>query len=136
MKYNLVDDYNKIAYPIKEGNFQGASSPNLCYVVYNNITKLTKVGITKNLKERLRALECQSGCSITTLIVLELEPECDESALFIEQYVHYYFRDKRTIGEWFYLNIKDIIEIKNLFWAIEGCFIEEIQREDIPPLIN
>ena len=33
-------------------------------------------------------------------------------------------------------NIKDIIEIKNLFWAIEGCFIEEIQREDIPPLIN
>ena len=73
----------------------------------------------------LQQLECQSGCKLNPLLVLELEIGVCESSQYIEKYLHNYFKDKRFIGEWFSLNKKDLIEIRNLFYQIDGIEITD-----------
>lgn len=61
-----------------------------------------------------------SGMNIFILISLELLPGNDESPEFIEKFLHNFYIDKRVKGEWFQLSIRDIIEIRNLFYEIYG----------------
>jgi hypothetical protein len=44
---------------------------------------------------------------------------------FIEKQLHIFFKEKRKVGEWFELSVKDIIQIRNLLWEIDGEDIED-----------
>lgn len=94
------------------------------YVLYNPLNNLYKIGITDNFIERLRNLINGSGCDMDIIIVLELG-YIDERSSFIEEKLHKYYKNKRIRGEWFSLNEKDIEDIKELFWKIEGVNICE-----------
>lgn len=115
--------------------FQSVGYPNhpICedgckfiYLSFNPQTRLVKIGVTNTPKTRARQIVNSSGMNIFTLILLELLPEYDESPQFIEKFLHNFYIDKRVKGEWFRLSIRDIIEIRNLFYEIYG---EDIQDE-------
>jgi len=43
--------------------------------------------------------------------------------------LHTFFKNKRKIGEWFNLDIKCLLAIKNLFYKIEGEYIWDYTKE-------
>jgi hypothetical protein len=90
------------------------------YLFFNPVTKLSKVGITSNPNERIKHMICSVGTNIYNLIELRLQIDYDESAKYIEQYIHQYFYNKRTYGEWFNLSLIDMCDIRSLLWEIEG----------------
>ena len=67
--------------------------------------------------------------NIKLLIAIEPEVGYDESAAKIEEFLHRYFRNKKCNGEWFNLTIKDILEIRQLFWHIDGDYIIDEIKE-------
>lgn len=54
---------------------------------------------------------------------IELQTDYDEPSEFLEKYLHSYFKPKRVYGEWFNLTLKDICEIREFIWEIEGEWI-------------
>lgn len=101
-----------------------------CYVVFNHDNGTFKIGVSNNLNQRIRQLITQSGCSISVVFAIELEVGYDEPSEVLEKALHKYFEDKRSIGEWYKLNIRDLIKIKNLFWEhIEGSDIQDNFKE-------
>lgn len=114
----LVDKYKiDVNYP---NHIKCVENCTCVYLFLNESSGLCKIGVTNNPRTRLRQLECSSGMSLSPLIFIELQPDYDENAHFLEKYLHEYFKSKRQFGEWFNLSIRDIIQIKNLFWFIEG----------------
>ena len=85
------------------------------YVIYNFDNKLYKIGITNNIKARFRQLVTQSGCNLHLLFDIWFENCYDESAGLAESKLHEYFRPKRKQGEWFDLNLRDLVKIRR--WA-------------------
>lgn len=70
----------------------------LVYVVYNSELNITKIGKTRNIKQRLIALSAASGCELT--VIYTTNPLLDYSRIEIE--THKKFKDKRRFyGEWF-----------------------------------
>lgn len=116
--------YEKVEYPISD-KIRKMPEKKCVYLIANPVTKLCKIGITDNLYSRVQNLRSQSGCNLSVLIAIELELGYDEPAVLIEQVIHEFFHQKRIGGEWFNLNIKDIIQIKNLLYGIEGDWIED-----------
>lgn len=130
----LVDWYKtRIKYPLahkKSGSYFGPNSfPGFVYVIKNTLNDLYKIGITTNLKNRIRSLTTQSGCELMVVLYIELHYDYDESPSTIEKELHTYFKNKRTLGEWFTLDVKDLIRIRQLFWHIEGEWIEDNIKE-------
>jgi hypothetical protein len=109
---------------------------NYIYVIYNPLNGLYKIGMTGDFLTRYNNLMNGSGCIFDIIIVLELG-YIDKRAGFIEAMLHEYYDDKRIIGEWFKLNVKDINDIKELLWEIEGIsinegqFMENVTEDDI-----
>jgi hypothetical protein len=99
------------------------------YVFYNQSTGLYKIGITNMPRDRKRRLETQSGCFIDTVLLICLQVEYDESAEFVESYLHKHFAEYRHHGEWFRLSIKQLIQIRNLFYHIYGDDFYDYLRE-------
>jgi hypothetical protein len=99
---------------------QKEDTPDWCYLMYSPTSNLFKIGITGNLKQRQKHLISQSGTHISLLFSIQLEPEYDESAKFIEQTLHCFYKDRRCLGEWFKLNRRDCIEIYDTFIHIGG----------------
>lgn len=123
LPHYLVDDYkDKINYP---NHLKATEDCIYVYLIRNPLNGLCKIGITNNTKIRISQLENSSGMRLQMLIYIELEPNYDESALYIESYLHNFFNHKRVLGEWFNLSIKDIIAIRNLFYEIEGDYIQD-----------
>jgi hypothetical protein len=106
-------------------NYIDGQNNEYVYVVFNPLNMSTKIGITTNVKDRLAKINTQSGIKNELLLLLELEPDRDERAALIEDALHGFFYNKRTIGEWFNLSIKDIIQIRDIFWFIEGSDIDD-----------
>lgn len=119
---NLIDLYQKDTYPINEFCDEKTK---FVYLFYNETTKLCKIGITSDAKVRLRQLINSSGMLIKPLIVIELEPNYDEPAKYIEKWLHDYYSDKRKVGEWFNLTLRDAVKIRRFFWDIEGYCIDD-----------
>ena len=118
LHFDLTKHYlNEVMYPLK--TFCGIDCKYL-YVLYCPLTKLTKIGITNNVRGRLRKLSCSIGSDVVTLLVLECQVGVDEKPKDLEAYLHNYFKGKRKCGEWFDLNIKDLIKIRQFIYAIEG----------------
>jgi hypothetical protein len=90
------------------------------YVIYCYGTNLTKIGITDKIKERVKQICCSTGVLCDLVFAIQLMPEYDECPLFIEKSIHKYFKANRKFGEWFTLSVRDVIQIYNLFWSIEG----------------
>lgn len=118
IKYNIISEYEKqVNYPNHERCHESCK---WVYLLLNTSNGLYKIGVTNKINERIRQISTTSGVMIKNIISLQLQPDYDESPPFIEKWLHKYFQDRRGIGEWFYLNIKDVILIRNLFWRIEG----------------
>ena len=114
---SMVDDYIEKHYPVKVFCMR---SDETVYLLQNPITQNYKIGITADLNRRVRDLSCASGVELNIIAYIKLQPECDEPASQIESYLHSYFKDKRTVGEWFSLTMLDLKMIATLFWTIEG----------------
>lgn len=106
------------------------------YLVANEITRLCKIGITNNIDNRIGQIRTANGVGIDLLVCIELEVGYDENAKYIENYLHTFFKHKRTFGEWFKLNAKDILAIRNLFYEIFGDYILDNLHFNKQKLIN
>ena len=90
-----------------------------CYLIYNPITNLYKIGITGNIDNRINQLRCQSGCDLILIGYVNSAKEIDVSAKSIELFLHEYFKNKRKIGEWFDFSKKDLIQINSFSNSVE-----------------
>lgn len=125
---NLVDRYNS---DLDYRNIDKATEDmRYVYLVCNPLTKLYKIGITNNPKGRFAQIRNASGMDILEMILLELEIGYDENANYIEKYLHNYFKPKRKFGEWFSLNLNDVLSIRDLFYDIEGDMIWDFQFDE------
>lgn len=126
--HTLVPDYFcQVDY--ENNNQRTTKDCKFIYLFRNPLSKLCKIGISNNPTVRFQKLQTESGIKLQKLLILELEINYDESPEYIEKYLHNYFKNKRVIGEWFNLSIKDIIQIRNLFYCIEGDWIEDYLKE-------
>jgi hypothetical protein len=133
MRQYLNEFYTKeLPYPLNDNQiFDNPNEARYVYVFANPITKLCKIGITKNVRDRFMKLRNSAGVNLISLIVLDLEFNYDEKAILVEEILHKYFKEKRKVGEWFNLNLKDIIQIRNLFWSIEGSDVQDNVKEGL-----
>jgi len=141
--YNtLMMDYNSfIPYPLKpeqintpDPNAEPLSDNDWVYVLYNPLSKQTKIGRTTNLSNRMRSLRSQSGIDYKLLIAIDLEAGYDENSKTLEGFLHNHYEDYRNIGEWFTLSLRDILAIRSLFWFIDGQYIKDNVKETITDL--
>lgn len=129
MKKYLEDEFFKV---IKYPNHPKAKlGCRFVYLFRNPLTELCKVGVTDNPLRRLGQISTTSGMEVQNLITLECEVDYDEDPKFIEQFIHKHYKKKRKIGEWFNFSIKDIIEIRNLFYSIYGEDIQDSVKEHL-----
>jgi len=75
------------------------------YILQNENLRI-KIGVSSNIKTRLKAIEAVSGCKIKLLRLVE-------NGFYLEAKLHEYYKSKRYIGEWFNLNSEDIKFIIN-----------------------
>ena len=120
--YKLIEWYkNNVDYTTIEVTdklqINGITGPYV-YIFYNGNTKLYKIGKTLEISKRRRDISNMSGVKIEIVIGLELEQGIDESHHHVEKLLHTFFQKKRVIGEWFILDLKDLISIDNLFWEV------------------
>lgn len=114
MQNRLHDMYFKDTYPIK----QYALQDECLYLLYNSVTKFSKIGITTNIIQRQRNLETSGGISLNLIGLCEIEKNEHEPAKYVEKYLHNYFKEKRKQGEWFLLTLCEQLQITNLFIEI------------------
>lgn len=79
------------------------------YVYLIEQNGLHKIGITKNLKNRMTAMKTSSGHPIDLIWSMHY-PAMDE----LEHALHVRYESKRTQGEWFNLTPEDVEYIKGL----------------------
>ena len=90
------------------------------YIMYSPVTNMCKIGISKNVTERKRTIDLSSGVRVLVLIELELELNYDEKPIHVEKYLHRFFKHKKSFGEWYDLDLRDLLLIRMLFHKIEG----------------
>lgn len=123
---DIIEVYKRSNIQYCDGNHFG-----YCYVFYNPITKLCKIGWTKNNPLiRLSQLQSQNGVQLVKLIHIELCAITDCTAQYLELFLHRYFKDKRKYGEWFDLTTRDFIQIFWLYYHIFGDDLEYIDKAE------
>ena len=133
----LVDwYYSKVKYPLThENDCKYYNESQFVYLFYNADNKKFKIGKSNNFLRRRREIQSTSGSVIYNVITLQLEPGYDETNGFIEKKLHEFFKDKREVGEWFNLKVRDVLQIRDLFYCIYGedmtDNINELYKEKI-----
>lgn len=89
---------------------------NYLYIMLNKATSLFKIGYSKNPEYREKTLQSEEP----KIILLKVW-ECDKC---IEREIHKYFEKKRIRGEWFKLNIKDLMELDILIDKIKSTIAD------------
>ena len=75
------------------------------YLICDPSNDLFKIGVTRNLNsKRLKQLQTGNG---TELILKYLYPS--EFPFEVEKRMHWKYNHKREVGEWFYLDVKEIL---------------------------
>lgn len=98
-----------------------SNDKSICYIMYNEKSKLYKIGITNDLIPRWRSIGYSCGMLPKLVIAIDLQEDYDEPANKLEMFLHSFYKSKRRIGEWFELTSMDIKHIQQLFWSkIEG----------------
>ena len=106
------------------------SSPNIVYCLYNNLSKLFKIGYTeRRLQTRINALQNQSGIELELFFAFNVKK--DYKALSYEKAIHFILRSRRGLGEWFNLSISEALEILNSLQMIEGLYEVNIDMQDL-----
>lgn len=85
------------------------------YVIFNPSTLLFKIGIANNLEIRFKNLRTACGSEISIAMAYKCQEFVDVAAATMEGLLHKFFRNKRGIGEWFSLSVRDLIAIRLLF---------------------
>lgn len=78
------------------------------YIYVIKSLELYKIGKTKNKESRLKKYNTENPHSVE-LILCEKVDKYSET----EENLHKLFKKKRKVGEWFKLNVDDILQIKN-----------------------
>lgn len=113
--YSLTDEFLKAWNPINFPYMTEKDKTQL-YLIKNVITGLYKIGITNNYEQRIIEVRNATGCPITLLFLLKFDLiGIDIGAIWIEHFLHNYFKHKKTFGEWFNLSKKDIVSIHSFF---------------------
>jgi len=99
------------------------------YLIESN--GLFKIGITSNLKTRLSQI--QTGNPHKVSLICTKVWSTKEIALFIEQSLHYKYRNLRLNGEWFNLVQEDLLFIISLY---TGQQIDTMQSSMKLPVIQ
>ena len=73
----------------------------LIYIIKNINTDFYKIGITKNLNNRFRQLQLQSGCDLKIFDYYILDKQNISTAKQIEKKLHQKYNHCRIVGEWF-----------------------------------
>ena len=71
------------------------------YIIKNNDTSLYKIGVTKNIHNRFRQLELQSGCELELTDWYLLDTSNPLKAKDIEKKLHSQYKNFHIIGEWY-----------------------------------
>ena len=100
------------------------------YIVFNPANKLYKIGITNDFERRFAALKNQSGCEMRGVFLLELCTWESPSAKSHEKVLHGFFKHKRNLGEWFNLSLRDLVQIRDLFFNITANDFIELYKLD------
>lgn len=82
----------------------------IVYVLTTSDFKYTKIGIAKNIKQRMSNV--QSGCPFHLTLYLGAHAPNTRD---IEKYLHKHFEDKNTRGEWFCLDVGEIDWLSDFF---------------------
>ena len=93
----------------------------LVYVLWNPLTKMSKIGITMDLQKRVQQVQCACGCKLDICYSSHLISK----ARHYEGVLHDRFADHRTFGEWFDLDPKFIIP------TVKKLIPEELSSEVI-----
>lgn len=111
-------------YPFDEGVVE-SQEDSILYVIYSKETKLTKIGISTQFYDRFNRLGSQSGLTLYPLIHIQFEIGYDPCASFVEKFLHQYFKNKKNRGEWFDLTLRDLCQIREFIWELEGCDVSD-----------
>jgi hypothetical protein len=75
------------------------------YLIHNEVTGLYKIGISYDVDQRRRELECAGGVPLRALLTF---PGSRGAVTFAEETAHRRFRRVRRLGEWFALTDRDL----------------------------
>ena len=91
------------------------------YIIQNlDLPKRVKIGFSKNVGERMKALRSQSGCEMKLLY--KTKPIYNYAE--VESDMHRIFDEYRRIGEWFHMNSKYAqARLKDMTSKSETCKI-------------
>ena len=118
MSYDLIENWIEIKdKPLSTRNQE------YVYIIYNPITKLTKIGITTNVNRRINELENNNGVVLVYVFYILLQEAHDEAAVISESFLHVQFKEKRKLGEGCDLSLRDFVVIRKFIWHIEGLEI-------------
>jgi len=132
--YWLSEQYAHDVYPLNLDNHKSHYS--WVYVFYNRNTELCSIGSCMSLEKTLELYRKKYDIIVVTAICLG---ETDEAPHFVANYLANYFADRKIkeldnlnveqfnqtdVVGWYNLNIRDIVQIRRLFWeTIEGDHI-------------
>lgn len=119
---SLVDFYNNtVLYPISPNNIQKETDPDWIYMMYSTDSKLYKIGITCDPKTRLWYISRNLMSNKLRIVeAIQMQIGFDASAKIIERIIFQYFKSKRIFGEWYKFDKRDLVNLRQLMYAIEG----------------
>lgn len=79
------------------------------YFIWDNSSGLTKIGKTNDLARRMKNIQAMSPVILTLRYRMLVDPA---DVFSIERYFHTLFRAQRKHGEWFDLDDKDLIAVR------------------------
>lgn len=83
----------------------------IVYLIKKSKSKLYKIGITRNISNRVSQLQSSSGEKMEVIFYhSDVENYSD-----VELSIHNFFKNRRVLGEWFQLNNSDIKVFRNWF---------------------
>lgn len=95
------------------------------YAILNPDNGYVKIGKTNSVKRRMFEIQTSCGSPIELIMAITPEPGYDESVDHIEKTLHRLLKEKRKTGEWFKLTLRDVIEVRDVFYRIEGIDMDE-----------
>lgn len=106
------DEINKCNLNLERSLF-GMSSPKYLYIVRSGNINLYKIGITKDIDQRLNTLQIGNPEKIHPIAFFcaDLSDPFGREIFYLERFLHKNFENKRIQGEWFKLNLEEICDI-------------------------
>lgn len=123
--YNLlkeadIEPLNFIIDSIPESDELLTDGDSYIYIIKNEVTGLTKIGMTGNPKRRLKDLDTGNGVRLS-YVLCEFVQNCST----LENKLHNMYKDKREAGEWFHLSDSDIDDIAK---EVDSWFLQYNQE--------